>query len=78
MKKNIFEIWTSRGVILAFQYFTPNLRMFLDPFELRIENFNKSFDKTVFIIRSQWSGNVAEYVQKIVFLFVSKFFFQGM
>ena len=50
---------------MALRNFTRNLRMFVDIFELRIENKLKSLEKTVFIIRSHISEKMAYCVRQM-------------
>ena len=41
--------------------------MFLDSFELPIENLNESLDKPIWIMNSQFYGTFVEYVLKMGF-----------
>ena len=58
-EKIIFENWTSRGVNSALPNFTRNLRMFLDRFELWVQNKKNCLEKTVLKMWSQICGKIA-------------------
>ena len=50
---------------MALRNFTQNLRMFLDSFELSIENKKNSLEKTVLEIWSQICGGIAMLIHKV-------------